>query len=111
LQLSREVFIGCSEELRREIDVRKWAAISGILGATWMLVLLWADSQRLVHLTNYPAQRLVYLTTYPALLLTVSLVSIHGTVFIFYAALVLSSAIQWAVIGLLFRAILQKISK
>jgi hypothetical protein len=30
-----------------------------------MLVLLWADSQRLVHLTNYPAQRLVYLTNLP----------------------------------------------
>ena len=48
-----------------------------------MFVLIWADS------------RLVYLY-YPALWLTVSLVSIHGNAFIFYAALVLSSAIQWA---------------
>ena len=48
-----------------------------------MFILIWADS------------RFVYLY-YPALWLTVSLVSIHGNAFIFYAALVLSSAIQWA---------------
>jgi hypothetical protein len=65
-----------------------------------MLVLLWARSLRLVYLTNYPA-----------LWLTALLVPIHRSAFIFYAALVLSSAIQWAVIGLLFRAIFQKISK
>jgi hypothetical protein len=63
-----------------------------------MLVLLWVRSLRL------------YITDYPALLLTASLVPLHGSAFIFYASLVLSSAIQWAVIGLLFRAIFQKIS-
>ena len=78
-----------------KLAMRKWAAISGILGAVWMLVLLWARSDGLVFLTNYPA-----------LLLTVLLVPIDGSAFIFYASLVLSSAIQWAVIGLLFRAIL-----
>jgi hypothetical protein len=79
--------------------MRKWAAISGILGAVWMLVLLWVRSPRLVFITDYPA-----------LLLTASLVPLHGSAFIFYASLVLSSAIQWAVIGVLFRA-LQKNSK
>jgi hypothetical protein len=79
--------------------MRKWAAISGILGAVWMLVLLWARSDRLVFLTNYPA-----------LWLTASLVPIDGSASIFYASLVLSSAIQWAVIGVLFRAIFQKIA-
>jgi hypothetical protein len=74
--------------------MRKWAAISGILGAVWMLVLLWVRSPRLVFITDYPA-----------LLLTASLVPLHGSGFIFYASLVLSSAIQWAVIGLLFRAL------
>ena len=62
-----------------------------------MLVLLWTRSLRLVLLTDYPA-----------LWLTASLVPIqpiHGNAFIFYAAMVVSSAIQWAVIGLLFRAI------
>jgi hypothetical protein len=80
--------------------MRKWAAISGILGAVWMLVLLWVRSPRLVFVTDYPA-----------LLLTASLVPLHGRAFIFYASLVLSSAIQWAVIGLIFRTIFQKISK
>jgi hypothetical protein len=80
--------------------VKKWASIWGTLGAVWMVVLLWARSPRLVVLTNYPA-----------LLLTALLVPIDGSAFMFYASLVLSSAIQWAVIGLLFRAILQKISK
>jgi hypothetical protein len=42
-----------------------------------MLVLLWARSLRLVYLTNYPA-----------LWLTALLVPIHGSAFIFYAALV-----------------------
>jgi hypothetical protein len=84
-----------------ELAVRKWAAISGILGAVWMLVLLWARSDSLVFFTNYPA-----------LWLTASLVPIDGgSAFIFYASLVLSSAIQWPVIGLLFRAIFQKIAK
>jgi hypothetical protein len=79
--------------------MRKWAAISGILGAAWMLVLLWVRSPRLVFITDYPA-----------LLLTAALVPLYGSAFIFYASLVLSSAIQWAVVGLLFRA-LQKNSK
>src|SRR5689334_17617668 len=76
-----------------ELAMRKWAATSGILGAVWMLVLLWVRSPRLVFSTDYPA-----------LLLTASLVPLplHGSAFIFYASLVLSSAIQWAVIGLLF---------
>jgi hypothetical protein len=59
-----------------------------------MLVLLWVRSPRLVYITDYPA-----------LLLTASLVPFHGRAFIFYASLVLSSAIQWAVIGLLFRVL------
>jgi len=64
-----------------------------------MLVLLWVRSPRLVFITDYPA-----------LLLTAALVPLYGSAFIFYASLVLSSAIQWAVVGLLFRA-LQKNSK
>ena len=46
----------------------------------------------------------------PALLVTALLVPIARGAFKFYATLVLSSAIQWAVIGVLFCAILQKIS-
>ena len=64
-----------------------------------MLMLLWAHSLRLIYLTNYPA-----------LWLTAALVPIDGGPFIFYASLILSSAIQWTVIGLLVRAIFQKIS-
>jgi hypothetical protein len=64
-----------------------------------MMVLFWARSFRLAYLTNYPA-----------LWLTASVVH-HVTPLVYYAALVVSSAIQWAAIGLLFRAILQKISK
>jgi hypothetical protein len=91
----------CLEGLRREIDVRKWVAVSGLLGGAWMVVLLSARSFRLAYLTNYTA-----------LWLTASVVSARDVShFIYYASLVLSSAIQWAVIGLLFRAILQKISK
>ena len=83
--------------------MRKWAVTSGILGAGWMLALLLARSLRLIFLTNYPA-----------LWLTASLVPIHpihGSALTFYAGLVLSSAMQWALVGLLFRAILHKISK
>jgi hypothetical protein len=46
------------------------------------------------------------MSIYPALLLTALLVPIDGGAFVFYASMVLSSAIQWAVIGLLVRAIL-----
>ena len=73
----------------------KWAAIWGTLGAVWMLVLLWVRSGRLL-----------YITSYPALLLTALFVPIDGGALMFYASLVLSSAIQWAMIGLLVRAIL-----
>ena len=79
--------------------VGNWAAIWGTLGAVGMLVLLWMRSPRLVYLTNLPA-----------LLVTALLVRIHGGAFKFYGTLVLNSAIQWAVIGLVVRAILQKIS-
>jgi hypothetical protein len=81
--------------------MKKWVAVFGILGAVWMLVLLWEHSLRLVLLTDYPA-----------LLLTASLVPIqpiHENAFIFYAAMVVSSAIQWAVIGVVFRAICRKV--
>jgi len=54
-----------------------------------MLVFLWVGSPRLVYLTNLPA-----------LLVTALLVPINGGAFKFYASLVLSSRIQWAVIGL-----------
>src|SRR5262249_36087690 len=74
--------------------MRKWAVISGILGAVWMIVLLWVRSLRLVYITDYPA-----------LLLTASLVPLYGRAFLFYSSLVVSSAIQWAVIGVLFRAL------
>ena len=67
-------------------------------GAAWMLVLLWAHSARLVYLTNFPA-----------LLLTALFVPIDGGAFVFYASLVLCSAIQWAAIGLLARAILRSL--
>ena len=81
--------------------MRKWAVTSGILGAGWMLALLWVRSLRLVFLTNYPA-----------LWLTASLVPIHpihGSALTFYAGLVLSSAIQWAAIGVLLHTILQNL--
>ena len=65
-----------------------------------MLVLLWVRSPRLMYLTNLPA-----------LLLTALFVPIDRGAFVFYSGLVLSSAVQWAAIGLLVRAILQKISK
>jgi hypothetical protein len=45
----------CLEGLRHEIDVRKWVAVSGLLGGAWMVVLLSARSFRLAYLTNYPA--------------------------------------------------------
>jgi hypothetical protein len=81
--------------------MRKWAAISGILGTVWMLVLFWVRSPRLVFLTNSPA-----------LWLTASLVPIdpmHESASVFYASLVLSSAIQWAAIGVLLHTILQNL--
>ena len=66
-----------------------------------MLVLILARSPRLVFVTNYPA-----------LLVTASLVPIrpiHGNAFPFYVGLVLSSALQWAAIGLLVHTILQNL--
>jgi hypothetical protein len=65
-----------------------------------MLVLLWLRSPRLVYLTNLPA-----------VLVTALLVPIEKGAFKFYTTLVLSSGIQWAVIGLTCCAILQKISE
>src|SRR5262249_13171202 len=82
----------------REHQLPKWAGIWGTVGAAWMLVLLWAHSARLVYLTNFPA-----------LLLTALFVPIDGGAFVFYASLVLCSAIQWAAIGLLARAILRSL--
>ena len=79
-----------------ELAEWKWAAIWGNLGAVWMLVRLWVRSPRLVYLANLPAP-----------LLTALLVPFDGSAFMLYAALVLCSAIQWAAIGLLVRAILR----
>jgi hypothetical protein len=82
-----------------------------------MVVAIWTSSLSLAIVTSYPA---VWLADLVVESIDVPVADVHDFHSVanmtqihsgLNALLVLSSAIQWAVIGVLFRAILQKISK
>ncbi len=88
-----------------EAFVRRWAAIFAGAGALWMILVLWFGSLRLAILSNYPgafAARWVY---YRGIAPSVTLI------YAFNVWLVLTSSVEWAVIGLALRGMLRCLSR
>ena len=80
--------------------VKKWILVSSLLGAIWMLVLIWTDSLRWAVHTNYLAFLLA------GFVFNIGLTP-RTARFALYAFLVVSSAIEWGVIGIALRLILK----
>ena len=88
------------------LKMRKWIFICGFLGAAWMSIDLRIGSFRLAVLTNYPG-----LWTSEWLRWFPWGIAPHGAfVFMFNLWMVATSAIEWIVVGLLLRRIMQIMS-
>ena len=85
--------------------MKKWAGILAVAGALWMTLVLRFGSLRLARLSNYPGAFGARWVQYrgigpsPALVLA------------FNIWLVLTSSIEWVVIGLALRAVLRRLLK
>jgi len=84
--------------------VRKWATIFAAAGGLWMTVVLWVGSLPVARFSNFPgafaARWVHYRGIGPSLTL----------VWAFNLWLVLTSAIEWVVVGLMLRGVLQRLS-
>jgi len=75
-------------------NMKKWAAIFGVAGAVWMILVLQSGWLALARFSNYPgtfaARWVQYRVIAPSLAL----------IWAFNVWLVLTSAIEWAAVGL-----------
>ncbi len=86
-------------------SVRRWAMVFAIAGALWMILVLWFGSLRLAILSNYPGAFAARWVQYRGIGPSPTLV------YTFNVWLVLTSSIEWVVIGLVVRALLPRLSK
>ena len=85
--------------------MRRWIVISAVAGALWMILVLQFGSLSLARLSNYPGALSAGLVRYRGIGPSPMLV------FAFNVWLVLSSSIQWIVIGLTLRAALRRLTR
>jgi hypothetical protein len=78
--------------------MRKWAAGLGIVGALWMIVVLTSGSLSLAKISNYPG---VFTSTWVQYR---GIAPSSAMVWAFNIWLVLTSAVEWIVVGLGLRA-------
>jgi hypothetical protein len=85
--------------------VRRWAGIFAVAGAVWMILVLRFGSLPLARLSNYlgafSARWVQYRGIGPS----------PALIFAFNVWLILTSSIEWVVIGLALRAVLLRLSK
>jgi len=74
--------------------MRKWAAIFAVAGALWMILVLWLGSLPLARLSNYPGTFAARWVQFRGIAPSPALI------WAFNIWLVLTSAIEWAAIGL-----------
>lgn len=84
--------------------MKKWAAILGLGGALWMIIVLTTGSLFLAKISNYPGIFAVRWVQYRGI--APSSAMIWG----FNVWLVLTSAIEWIAVGLGLRAARRQIS-
>lgn len=86
-------------------SVRRWALIFAVAGALWMILVLQFGSLPLARLSNYPGAFSARWVQYRGIGPSPALV------FAFNVWLVLTSSLEWVVIGLALRAMLRRLSK
>lgn len=85
--------------------MRRWAGIFAVAGALWMIVVLRFGSLPLARLSNYPGAFAARWVQYRGIGPSPALV------WAFDVWLVLTSSIEWVVIGLALRAMLRPLSR
>jgi hypothetical protein len=85
--------------------VRRWAAIFAVAGAVWMILVLRFGSLPVARLSNYPGAFAARWVQYRGIGPSPALIC--G----FNVWLVLTSSIEWVVIGLALRAVVGRLSK
>ena len=83
------------------MGMKKWALILGVAGALWMVFVLYSKSLSLALFSNYPgafaARWVQYRGIGPS----------AGAIFAFNIWLVLTSALEWIVVGLIVRSLVR----
>lgn len=85
--------------------MKKWAVIFAVAGGVWMILVLQFGSVPLARLSNYPgtfAARWVHFR---------GITPSRALVLAFNVWLVLTSAVEWAAVGLSLRAVLRRLSQ
>ena len=85
--------------------MRRWAVIFAVAGALWMILVLRFGSLPLAVFSNYPGAFSTRWVRYRGI--GPSPMLVHA----FNVWLVLTSAIEWILIGLALRAVLRRLSK
>ena len=85
--------------------MRKWAAILAVAGALWMILVLRVGSLPLARLSNYPGTFAARWVQFRGIAPSPTLI------WAFNAWLVLTSAIEWVVVGLVLRTVVRRLSE
>ena len=85
--------------------VKKWAAIFGVAGALWMILVIQSGSLALARFSNYPGTIAARWVQYRGIAPSLALI------WAFNVWLVLTSAIEWVAVGLTMRAVCRRVSK
>jgi hypothetical protein len=85
--------------------VRKWLLILGLAGAAWMTFVLYRGSLSLAIVSNYPGMLTARWVHYRGIAPS------SATVWMFNVWLVLTSALEWAAVGIIAWAIARRFSK
>ena len=85
--------------------MKRWIVILGLAGAVWMMFVIYSGKPFLALVTNYPGMFAARLVRHRGL-------GPSSLVFwMFNAWLVLTSALEWIAVGLLGRAIVQRLAR
>ena len=83
--------------------MKKWAAMLGITGAAWMILVLWSGSLFLARISNYPG---VFAARWVQ---TRGIAPSAAIVWGLNIWLVLTSAIEWIAVGLALHTIARRL--
>lgn len=85
--------------------MKKWAIGLGVAGAPWMIIVLTTGSLVLAKVSNYPGVFTARCVQYRGIAPS------SGIVWAFNVWLILTSAVEWVVVGLGLRAVLLVFSR
>jgi hypothetical protein len=86
--------------------MKKWLAVLGLAGAAWMTFVLYLGSQRLAIISNYPGFFLARWCVHYG-----GLAPSLWTLWMFNGLLVLTSSLEWIIVGIVARVIARRFSK